>query len=153
MNAAESNRGIGRVTWEPPILSFIIERHGGTVHRSSRAELHYWAVDAEARTANFGPGGFRQLKRSRLPLDVKPVATEIVELILSYSTHQRLQWNADGDVRIKVGRLIAAEESMAQATLKGRRKRFATAMQALQTEAGWRELGASVYVPPHNGLV
>jgi hypothetical protein len=28
------------VTWAPPLLAFVIERHGGTVLGSSRTELH-----------------------------------------------------------------------------------------------------------------
>lgn len=33
------------VAWHPPILSFTIERHGGTVLRSSRATLQEWWLD------------------------------------------------------------------------------------------------------------
>ena len=32
------------VFWEPPILDFVIERHGGTVMGSTRAELQYWTI-------------------------------------------------------------------------------------------------------------
>jgi hypothetical protein len=32
------------VTWGPPTLTFTIERHGGTVMGSSRAELQHWEV-------------------------------------------------------------------------------------------------------------
>ena len=28
------------IRWTPPILSFVLERHGGTVNGSSRADLH-----------------------------------------------------------------------------------------------------------------
>jgi hypothetical protein len=31
------------VTWGPPVLSFSVERHGGTVMGSSRAELQGWS--------------------------------------------------------------------------------------------------------------
>lgn len=31
-----------KIAWEPPILSFQIERHGGTVLGSTRADLHTW---------------------------------------------------------------------------------------------------------------
>jgi len=39
------------VSWNPPLLKFSIERHGGTVQGSSRAERHEWTIDIEARTA------------------------------------------------------------------------------------------------------
>jgi len=36
-----------RTKWNPPILSFTIERHGAMVGGSSRAELQLWNVDIE----------------------------------------------------------------------------------------------------------
>jgi hypothetical protein len=38
------------VVWRPPVLSFVIERHGGTVMGSTRAELQHWSVDVDERT-------------------------------------------------------------------------------------------------------
>jgi len=35
------------LSWDPPNLRFVIERHGRTVNGSSRAELHYWSCDVE----------------------------------------------------------------------------------------------------------
>lgn len=34
------------VQWQPPILTFTIERHGGTVNGSTRAELQHWEIKA-----------------------------------------------------------------------------------------------------------
>jgi hypothetical protein len=42
---------IEEATWEDPIFTFVIERHGRTVHGSSRAELQRWTVDLDAGTA------------------------------------------------------------------------------------------------------
>src|SRR5262250_2809176 len=39
------------LTWDPPILRFILERHGGTVRGSTRAELHRWEVDVDRGVA------------------------------------------------------------------------------------------------------
>src|SRR5690348_8052575 len=38
--------------WNPPLLQFEIERHGGTVWGSSKAELQSWTVDVEHGTAS-----------------------------------------------------------------------------------------------------
>lgn len=47
---------IGRmesVTWTPPILTFRIERHSGTVNGSVYAEMQCWDVDCEQMSANY----------------------------------------------------------------------------------------------------
>src|SRR5690348_3540304 len=49
--------------WNPPCLTFAIERHGGTVLGSTRAELQWWIVDLDAGTATVvGRPSFRQLE-------------------------------------------------------------------------------------------
>ena len=44
-------RRMERVEWHRPILTFLIERHGGTVLGSTRAELQRWSVDLDRGTA------------------------------------------------------------------------------------------------------
>ena len=39
------------VSWEPPLLSFRIERHGGTRLGSTRASMQIWTIDLDAGTA------------------------------------------------------------------------------------------------------
>jgi hypothetical protein len=41
------------LSWNPPILSFTIERHGATARGSSRAELHEWTVNLHEGTAHW----------------------------------------------------------------------------------------------------
>jgi hypothetical protein len=41
------------LSWNPPILSFTIERHGATARGSSRAELHEWTVTLHEGTAHW----------------------------------------------------------------------------------------------------
>ena len=60
---------IGRmenVEWHPPILTFLIERHGGTVLGSARAELQRWTVDLDRRTATCERVGHRQFHQWRI---------------------------------------------------------------------------------------
>src|SRR5262245_49932584 len=66
------------ISWDPPVLSFMIERHGGTVIGSTRAELQHWRVNVQTRSATCGTGGHRQLKPMQAKLNVKPIAEEIV---------------------------------------------------------------------------
>jgi hypothetical protein len=58
---------IEEIEWEPPLLTFAIERHGGTAKGSVCAELQTWAVDVEKRTARVSGGGRRQLGKKHPP--------------------------------------------------------------------------------------
>jgi len=46
--------------WSPPIISFVLESHGGTVMGSNRIELHHWEVDLNACTARILRQTYRQ---------------------------------------------------------------------------------------------
>src|SRR4051794_5739582 len=51
----EGRKLLGRMedgAWDPPLLTFTVERHGATVLGSTRAELQKWTVDLEKRTAS-----------------------------------------------------------------------------------------------------
>jgi len=77
----EPHKLLGRmenVLWRPPILEFVIERHGGTVMGSSRAELQYWAVDLEHKSVTTYVEGYQQISPRAAPLDVKSIAEEII---------------------------------------------------------------------------
>ena len=55
----DSEKIIGRmeeVVWKPPVLSFMIERHGGLILGSVCAELHEWSVNVETCEAMVGVG-------------------------------------------------------------------------------------------------
>lgn len=47
------------VAWQPPILKFRIERHGGTALGSTRADVHDWTVDVNQRSASLSVTGHR----------------------------------------------------------------------------------------------
>src|SRR5262249_2876793 len=67
--------------WNPPVLSFTIERHGATVLGSSRAELHQWSVDLRQRTARCERRRYRQLRPTAPRFDVKPIAAWVCEAV------------------------------------------------------------------------
>src|SRR4051812_13634125 len=67
--------------WDPPILSFEIERHGATVLGSPRAELHRWRIDLERGTADCQTGRYRKLHPTSPKLDVTPIVASVCEAI------------------------------------------------------------------------
>ncbi len=136
---------IERVGWNPPRLSFVIERHGGTVMGSTRAELQRWTVDLSRRTATPERAGHRQLEPTGARVNVKPIAEEIARLVLGAGDDPRLAWkNAERTrMSIRIGRVIPSD-GFAR-TISGRRKRFRAALMALIGPSGWAEVFGSGY--------
>ena len=89
-----------KMEWQPPVLSFKIERHGGTVLGSSRAELQHWQLDTVHRVAGFNGDSYRKLRPMNCRLDIESIAREIAPLILERREYDRLQWTRSGKVRI-----------------------------------------------------
>ena len=135
---------IGRmegVNWTPPHLTFRIERHGGTVRGSSRADLQEWIVDVDSATARCEVVGRRQLRPMARRLDVTALAQATTEKIRSGSPDEGLQWQADGSVRVLVGQITPT--GPAKQTTAGRRKRFWVALDSSLHE--WTREGSNRY--------
>lgn len=140
-------RRMERVDWHPPFLTFRIERHGGTILGSTRAEVHEWALDTDKKTACCSKVSRRQIKPAHPRLDVGPLAEEIFQLIARREGDGRLKWGGDGRVRVLVGKILP-EGSVPKQTLEGHRKRFREALSVLLVNAGWNEVRHYVYTLP-----
>ena len=110
------------VIWTPPKLTFAIERHGGTVMASTRAELQHWEVDLETKTAILTKTGHRQLRPMAKRIYIKPVVDRIVAAIRSGSDNELLSRQDDGTISLNTT-LIFPTGSAVRMTLEGRRKR------------------------------
>lgn len=133
------------VFWNPPILSFAIERHGGTVLGSTRADLHRWTLDVRARTAACWVTGHRQIRPMAPRLDVRPIAKNLAQSIIARREDNRIKWNRDGSVRILIGNIIPSD-GIAKQTLQGRRKRFRQIVESMMTAEGWQQVRTNVYL-------
>ena len=60
--ASHKLRRAEQLKLEGEILTFVIERHGGTVQGSTRAELQEWTFNLEDLTSSMAVIGFRQIK-------------------------------------------------------------------------------------------
>jgi hypothetical protein len=140
---------LGRVeapTWDPPILTFRIERHGGTVLGSTRAELQLWTVDLDARTADSTPIGRRQLRPMNKRLDVRPLATEIAELIAARAADPRIRWYG-AEARPILARILPEEVGgVPRQTLNRRRRRLRDALRDELASRGWHPTANGRYV-------
>ena len=139
MAGAKLHGRIEEVRWEPPLLSFVIHRHGGTVMGSSRAERHRWELNLDLGTAGCSKVGYRQLRSSAAPLDVRPLAQSTADAILGHRENQSLQWTDDGSVRVRVGSILPPGSAAAQ-TLADRRRRFWHALDESLRASGWQRV-------------
>jgi len=135
MSADKLSRRTEGMEWKPPILSFSIERHGGTVLGSIKGEIQGWSIDLDRERASFTIIGHRQLRPSAKPLDVKPLANEIAALIKDGRNDDRLAWKGANKVRVEVGKIIP--ESFPAQTTSGRRKRFRKVLETVLAPSGW----------------
>ncbi len=145
MNADKLIGRIENLNWDPPILSFIIERHGSiVVGGSTRAEKQKWELNTENRTALFSITGYRQTKPKQKKLDVKLIAEDTAKLIVNKEKHERLRWSEDGSVYIQIGKIIPEDSSFKQ-TVVNRRKRFRKELDEILEKKGWQKLGNNHY--------
>ena len=131
---------IENLCWEPPCILFQIERHGGTVMGSSRAEIHDWAVNLDTEEAHCSTGRYRQLRLPDRALKVGPLVERVVEEIRLGKACLDLKWLATDTVRINIGHVIPATFAK---TTEGRRRRFKQKLEPRLAEQGWRKLAGT----------
>lgn len=131
--------------WNPPLLTFTIERHGAAALGSKYAELQSWTVDVDSGSAQPQSGRRRLVSPLSPRVDVKPIADEIAVLILAGKEDSRLKWYGHAKVRILIGRIFPAGSAVKQ-TLTGRRKRFKGALTERLEKVGWRVAAVNTFV-------
>ena len=137
--------------WRPPLLTFVVERHGGTVLGSTRADRQTWTVNLDLETAIPATSGYRQIRPRAARLDVEPLVAEVMRLVVDGTDDKRLKWSADhGSVRIAVGQFIPAGGP--KQTVEGRQKRFRVKLESAMAEAGWAKAAPATFVHSQAGV-
>jgi hypothetical protein len=121
--------------WNPPLLTFQIERHGGTAMGSVYAKVHSWKVNLETGEASLTGTRRRLVREKDAPLNVKALADELVQAILKGKRDPRLKWDGDSRVRVLIGEVIPTTNLQ---TTSARRKRFWKALEERILPHGWR---------------
>jgi hypothetical protein len=132
------------IEWHPPVLSFSIERHGGTVLGSTRAEVQQWCVDIDRQIASCESTGHRQLSPMARRVDVDSIAEQIAGRIANGEADDRLSWLGDGPVRVEVGKIFPDGSGYKQ-TFQGRRKRLREALLARLGTMGWNHVRRNTF--------
>src|SRR5690349_20474528 len=121
--------------WKPPVLTFLIERHGATRIGSSRAERHKWTINVETKEAHCAAAGYRQVFKRDQPFHADEEVEEVVDLILKGSDDPGLKWSADrSTVRVLIGEWVDANNAR---TKQGRSHRFRKALKDGLARVGW----------------
>jgi len=129
--------------WNPPCLSFRIERHGGTVLGSSRAEMQRWIIDVEKGNVSWEPSGHRQLYPMSPRLDVKPIVASVIEAVQSGQSLPNGALIRDGDDLLRIKQSILIPDDGPKQTITGRRRRFRHALEDAMRAIGWELVAAS----------
>lgn len=124
------------LTWDPPVLTFTLERHGGTVNGSTRGELHHWKVDLAQGTAQIVRRNHRQLSPTAKKLDVKALAREVAAMIVAGAKSEKLDWKTEGTVVLNMAAIIPVG---VKSTTDARRKKFHRALVDELRQEGWGE--------------
>ena len=115
-------RRMSSVSWNPPILTFLIERHGAFVRGSTRVSDQEWEVDLSQATATLLGERKRQKIPAQRPMRMAPIAAELADLILqNANADSRLKRYPDGSVEILMKFVVPADGQFKQ-TVEGRRK-------------------------------
>lgn len=115
-------------------LYFDIERHGGTVHGSTRGEVYTWEVDVDHASATIIKKTHRQLYKADKRLDVGPMAQELADCIIGKLSHPHLKWNENkSSCKLLIGNAIPKTNKH---TTAGRRDRLRYGLNALLLPQG-----------------
>jgi hypothetical protein len=145
MQSYKLKNRVEKPTWNPPVLSFQIERHGATVNSSIYAELQLWEIDCEKATASYDQYSSRrrQLYPKAPALKLWPVAHEIAESIRKGAADKRLKWLSPTAAKLLISEILP--DSAAE-TRAGRRKRlYAILLQELAVEGWEKRPGAPIF--------
>lgn len=137
------------VHWQSPILTFTIERHGGTTKGSTRAELQHWELNLDEQTACIVKEGHRQLQTMAPRMSIKAIAEEVGVLILSGKMDARIRRQEDGCVKIVMSKLFPSDSGFKR-TVKSRRQRLAQYVGDQLAKQGWVASGGDGFRPIEN---
>jgi hypothetical protein len=131
------------LSWDPPVLSFKIVRHGGVLEGSKRGDVQAWDVDVTQATATFAVAGRRQLRPNDGRLDVNAVAYEIAAIVIEFRDDRRVVRSGSKRIRILIGKVILRTSKQ---TTAGRRRRFTKRLEGLLAPNGWRRQAAGSHL-------
>jgi hypothetical protein len=135
--------------WNPPVLTFEVERHGARVQSSVYAELQMWTVDMDSGLAELSPYSSKRLVGKRqASVNVNVLAEEIAALVIAAKKDDdRLKWYGSSKVKVLIGEIFPAGSAVRE-TLAGRRRRLGKVIADRLGPEGWRKTGVHTFEKP-----
>jgi len=126
-----------KLQWNPPVLQFMIERHGAVARGSIRAELLLWEVNVETGKAEMNPhsGRYKEIGVRQPRYKPEKDAESILSKILNKNKDEWLTWKNNDTVRINIGKIIPY--SGPKDTVTRRRRRLGEEIQKRLESNGW----------------
>lgn len=141
MEGHKLNGRMENVVWNPPVLKFVVERHGGTILGSTRAELQHWEVNLDAGNAEITKTGHRQLKTMAPRISIKEMAEEIAQAILEGNDDKRFFIDShNGDIVVNASSMFPTGSGFKR-TVEGRRMSLCKYIADIVTDHGWQKVG------------
>jgi hypothetical protein len=126
---------VEELTWAPPLLSFKLERHGGTVMGSSRASVHHWTVDVDKETADIEQVTQRQIRAADSRAVFSPVIIKVRELVMNHGSHDCIEWKSRDAALLHLEKIVTGNSKQTRAN---RRKRFRKELAEVLALDGWQ---------------
>jgi hypothetical protein len=130
--------------WDQPKLTLTVDRHGGAVMGSTRAERQTWTLNLETLTTIQSVSGYRQLRPNSRKLDVTPIAKAVCEAVQRGPASASdlinrgiVEWRGGDEIRVKHANLIPNVGP--NDTISGRRKRLREKLKSEMEAIGWEE--------------
>lgn len=142
------------IEWDPPWVSFKIERHGGMAFGSSRAEMQLWSLNVETLHSEFEECGYRQINPRDRPLTkkkLKELVDRLVDKVLKGEQDPWLRWKNEDEFLVLIGQIIP--DSCPRETRVSRRKRVREAFSARMQEYSWNRVSLNHYRKAENAAV
>lgn len=144
MNPEKLSRCVENLEWDPPRLTFVIERHGGKfAGGSTRAEKQRWNLDLEKFTARCASAGYRQNEPRQPKLDLAPLVEKVLDAVKSERHENFLKWYTSQHVHINTSAVLPPTPY--KDTQNGRSKRFRAKLFPALEGLGWSLIPNSRY--------
>lgn len=146
MTSSQLN-GMGTVIWLSPYLYLVVERDDYAAQGFYRGERLIWWLNMVTKTATCQIARQVNIRpQAEVRVDVGRPARRVVRMILGHQADEWLQWNQDGSVRVRIGKILP-EGVAVQQMITERRRRFRRAVKDRLLRAGWWEKSLHVYAP------
>lgn len=122
------------MSWDPPNLSFRIERHGGMAFGSTRAELQRWTANLDTGEVRCSADGYRQLRERAAVFKHDQVASELLSSVAMGRGGEGINFLSPSRVEVTLKAFLPPG---AKETMNGRRRRLKQAIIQQAKRIGW----------------